>query len=53
MTNEIDLKGHTPLSLAIELQNYSFVTKILQTNANVNIGGGLSSSNMHLASIEC
>ena len=47
--NQTDLKGHTPLSLAIEKKYYRLVSLILEYKVNVNLGGGLQSSNMHIA----
>lgn len=39
--NQIDLKGHTPLSLAIEKKHFRLVSLILDYKVNVNLGGGL------------
>ncbi|CAD8063823.1 unnamed protein product [Paramecium primaurelia] len=53
LANQIDLKGHTPFSLAIEKKYYRLVSLILQFNINVNLGGGLQSSNLHIAAQQC
>ncbi|CAD8158094.1 unnamed protein product [Paramecium pentaurelia] len=53
LANQIDLKGHTPLSLAIEKKYYRLVTLILKFNINVNLGGGLQSSNLHIVAQQC
>ncbi|CAD8079576.1 unnamed protein product [Paramecium sonneborni] len=53
LANQIDLKGHTPLSLAIEKKYYRLVKLILQYKINLNLGGGLQSSNLHIAAQHC
>ncbi|CAD8091301.1 unnamed protein product [Paramecium sonneborni] len=53
LANQIDLKGHTPLSLAIEKKYYRLVQLILKYKINVNLGGGLQSSNLHIAAQHC
>ncbi|CAD8175340.1 unnamed protein product [Paramecium octaurelia] len=53
LANQIDLKGHTPLSLAIEKKYYRLVSLILKFNVNVNLGGGLQSSNLHIVAQQC
>lgn len=41
LANALDLKGHTPLSFAIEKQSIRLINIIIQHPVNVNIGGGL------------
>ncbi|CAD8154496.1 unnamed protein product [Paramecium octaurelia] len=53
LANQIDLKGHTPLSLAIEKKYYRLVSLILKFKINVNLGGGLQSSNLHIVAQQC
>lgn len=51
LINQIDLKGHTPLSLSIELQKYRISKFLIWNGADVQKGGGLRSSNLHLAAL--
>ena len=50
--NKLDKDNCTPLCLAIREENYDGASLLINSNVDVNIGGGIYGSPMHLAVVK-